>query len=170
MKFWYRWEGLWWWSLLIGSLGRRITSQKGESREWRDLYSFNVIHENSPPGEWNLCNDPPCYASIAEYTLASIATDKIIEPYRPTTIRRIGGEYHGCQFRDQNPRQRNVSEKRKSIESHSWVHCAISIREIHRDTKHLIQKPLRTKSFNCFQQWYQNTLFSTIFFVLFCIS
>ena len=77
--------------MLIGSLGRRITSQKGESREWRDLYSFNVIHENSPPEEWNLCNDPPCYASIAEYTSASIETDKIIEPYRPTTIRRIGG-------------------------------------------------------------------------------
>ena len=117
MKFWYHWEGLWWWSLLTRSLGGRITSEKGESREWRDLYSFNVIHENSPPGEWNLCNDPPCYASIAEYTSASISTDNlIIESYRPPTIRRIGEEYHGCQCRDQKPRQRNMLEKRNPIQ------------------------------------------------------
>ena len=84
--------------MLTRSLGGRITSEKGESREWRDLYSFNVIHENIPPGEWNLCNDPPCYASIAEYTSASIATDKIIEPYCPATIRRIGGSIMGANF------------------------------------------------------------------------
>ena len=34
---------------------------KGESREWRDLDLFLVIHEDNPLGEWTLCDEPPCY-------------------------------------------------------------------------------------------------------------